>query len=172
MKNTVLRVIAVKRHVCSFEQSEKKKKGKKKREEKDQEWAPSQNFSIKLGLLSSQPFTLYPSVWLTLQTPAAAQLSFFFARITVPLSIFVSHLCCLKILRTRQKNTFAFDSWRLTERRWRRRRRRHCRWSPACSWTAWSRAGSASPRWTCRDQTRACVSQTTISIFNWRYYWR
>jgi len=74
--------------------------------------------------------------WPPLQTPAAAQLSFFFARITVPLSIFVSHLCCLKILRTRQKNTFAFDSWRLTERRWRRRRRRHCRWSPACSWTA------------------------------------
>jgi len=35
----------------------------------------------------------------------------------------------------KKKNTFAFDSWRLTERRW-RRRRRHCRWSPACSWTA------------------------------------
>jgi len=60
MKNTVLRVIAVKRHVSSFEQSEKK--GKEKKEEKEQERAPSQNFSIKLGLLSSQPFTLYPSV--------------------------------------------------------------------------------------------------------------
>jgi len=42
--------------------SNQKKKGKKKREEKEQERAPSQNFSIKLGLLSSQPFTLYPSV--------------------------------------------------------------------------------------------------------------
>jgi hypothetical protein len=56
--------------------SNQKKKGK---EERGEETGTSTitNFSIKLGQLSSQPFTLYPSVRLTLQTRAAPQLPFF-----------------------------------------------------------------------------------------------
>jgi len=62
--------------------NQKKGKGKKKRRKTGT--STITNFSIKLGLPSSQPVTLYPSVWLTLQTPAASQLSFFYAGLRYP----------------------------------------------------------------------------------------
>jgi len=116
--------------------SNQKKKGKKKKREGPRTSTITKLLHQTRATFFTAVHSLSISVTDLADSRSSTAFFLFFARITVPLSIFVSHLCCLKILRTRQKNTFAFDSWRLTERRWRRRRRRHCRWSPACSWTA------------------------------------
>lgn len=153
--------VVVKRHVPFFGQSEKRKrKGKKTR------IAISRHHKLvhqcfketKLvhqtptSLISSLPFSFPLWDW-----------PFFYAGITVPPSKSFPVILFSKKGRERKaRNTkisplrpFDVDGRTFTARRW--RRRRHCRWSPPCSWRAWSRAGWASPRWTWTRSDKAAV---------------
>lgn len=118
----------------SFEQWEQKEKGRNQNRKR----GPAiTNFSIRTstGLISCLRSAMYSFVPSHITTQ-------FFTRIlviSVPVTISTDHT--LKTLWWR---------WCFTVHRCRLPcRSRRC---PSCSWKAWSRAGSASPRWTCITQ--------------------
>jgi len=104
MKNTVLCVIAVKWHVSSYEQSEKRERKKKEKNRNE----------YHHKLLHQTRATFFPaghSISISVADLADSRsitAFFLLCRITVPLSTFASHLCCLKFLRTRPKKHSRF----------------------------------------------------------------